>query len=1036
MNQLVLAIVRTSVERRIAAVVLTLAIAAYGVHAYLRTPIEAFPDVTNLQVNVIAQLPGLPPEEIERQLTVPLERVLNGVPGAISMRSESLFGLSLIFLTFDDDADVFRSRMLVAERIATASVPDDADVKLAADATPLGEVFLYRVSSDRHDLYQLRAAQEWTISRVLRQAPGVADVVSIGGYLEELHVEPDLARLEAHGLTLDDLRGALARSSTNVGGGFLESGEQELGIRGVGLLRDANDLAHVVIRRDEGLPITVGDVARIIQSHTPRRGTVGLNGEPEIIEGVVLMRRGENPSDVLRGVHERIEALHDHILPRGMRIEPLYDRTELVGHTLGTVHHSLLEGFLLVVGIVWLFLRTLRGSLVVACLIPLSLLAAFIGLHFLGMPANLISMGAIDFGLLVEAAIVLAENVIHEMSHDKPTSRKEILSLVVRAAVRVARPTLFAMSIIIAALIPVFALERVEGRIYRPLAMTYGMALVAALFFAMTTIPALLALVLRPKDSELTEPRFVAALRSVYSRIIDLAMRARHLPLLAATAVVGIAGFIAPQLGSEFMPQLDEGDLVIFVEMPSSVSLEGGRDLLLEVRRRALEIPEVRFAVSRQGRPEDGTDNESVNMCETFLDLAPRDEWRPGLTKDGLVDELRRTLTAIPGVRFNFSQPIKDNVEESSSGVRGQVVLKMFGSDLDAMRRTLSAAVDALSEIEGVVDLDLYRDTSTPQLQVEFDREALAREGIAMDDAQETLETALAGTVVTELWVGERPVPIRLRLPSDARNDRDRIAEVMIPNADGARIPLSDLARISVATGRASINREDNSRTMALKFNVQGRDLGSVIAEAMQVIEERVPAPDDHYFVWSGEFENQRRAIDRLSLVVPLALLIVFTLLYMALGSLRSASVILLAAPFALTGGVFSLGLAGLPLSVSAAIGFVALLGPVSLGGILVISAIDELRAQGIERAVAIVEGAKVRFRADLMTSLLAMFGLMPMAFGTGIGSETQRPFALVMVGGMGTALLGALFVVPILYSFLGPRETEAANELVPSEVS
>ncbi len=461
------ALVKLCVERRFLALILTALIAAYGVHAYLRTPIEAFPDVTNLQINVIAQVPGLGPEEIERQLTVPLERVLNGVPGAISMRSESLFGLALIFITFDDDADVFRSSMLVSERISTADVPDDADVRLAPDATPLGEVFQYRISSDRHDLYELRAAQEWTIARVLRQTPGVADVVSSGGYLEELHVEVDPARLAAHGLTLAEVNEALEAASLNVGGGFLPTGEQELGVRSVGAARSPEDLAAVVIPSEATLPITVGDVARIVQSHTPRRGTVGLNGEAEVVEGFVLLRRGENPSVVLAGVHSRIDELHDHILPEGMRIEPFYDRTRLVDHTLETVHHSLIEGFLLVIAIVWLFLRTLRGSLVVAVLIPLSLLCAFIGLYFLGVPANLVSMGAIDFGLLVEAGIVLTENVIHEMSHAKPQNQRDILKLVVRSAVAVARPTMFAMSIIIAALIPVFALERVEGRIYR-----------------------------------------------------------------------------------------------------------------------------------------------------------------------------------------------------------------------------------------------------------------------------------------------------------------------------------------------------------------------------------------------------------------------------------------------------------------------------------------------------------------------------------------------------------------------------------------
>lgn len=1015
-------LVRLCVERRVVALVVTLLVAAYGVHAYLRTPIEAFPDVTNLQINVIAQMPGLAPEEIERQLTVPLERVLNGVPGAISMRSESLFGLALIFITFDDDADVFRSRMLVSERIATADVPEQAEVKLAPDATPLGEVLQYRLSSDRHDLYQLRAAQEWTVSRVLRQTPGVADVVSFGGYLEELHVEVDPARMEAHDLTLAEVGEALEAASVNVGGGFLPTGEQELGIRGVGVARGPEDLASVVVRRDEGLPITVGDVARIVQSHTPRRGTVGLDLEPEVVEGFVLLRRGENPSEVLRGVHERIAELHGRILPEGMRIEPFYDRTELVDHTLETVHHSLGEGFLLILAVVWLFFRMLRGSLVVTVIIPLSILAAFTGLYLLGMPANLISMGAIDFGILVDGAVVLVENVLHEMHVAKPRSRREILGLVVHAAVDVARPTLYAMAIIVAALAPIFSLERVEGRIFGPLAMTYSFALAAALVFALTVVPALLAIVLRPKDADLEEPRFVVWLRDRYHRLVQGAIARPLVPLAAGSVLLGLGAFVGTRLGTEFLPALDEGDVVVFVEMPASISLEEGRDILTEVRRRIVAFPEVVATMSEHGRPEDGTDNEGSNMSETFVRLRPTDQWRDGMTKASLIDAMRESLTAIPGVRFNFSQPIKDNVEESGSGVRGQVVLKVFGDDLDAMRAALGAAVEVLSEVEGIVDLDIYRDTSMPQLQIEFDRAALAREGIPMEVAQRTLETALAGSVVNEIWIGERPVPVRLRMPVEEREDRDRIGEILIPDASGARVPLRDLASIDVRTGRASINREDNTRTMALKFNVQGRDLGSVIHDAMEIVDDRVAEPEGHWFVWSGEFENQQRAMQRLSVIVPLSLLVVLGLLFSALGSLRSAALILLVAPFALTGGVFALALAGIPLSVSAAVGFIALLGQVSLAGLLVLSAVEQRWRGGAARLGAIADGAALRFRAVLMTALLAMLGLVPMAFGTGVGSETQRPFALVIVGGMVTTLLVTLFVLPALYALLGPR--------------
>jgi cobalt-zinc-cadmium resistance protein CzcA len=1027
-------LVQLCVERRIAAIVVTLGIAAYGVHAYLATPIEAFPDVTNPDVTVIAQLPGLAPEEIERQLTIPLERELNGVPGCIDMRSESLFGLALIFLIFEDDADVFRSRVLVQERIAGAAVPAEADVRLAANATPLGEVFQYRLSSDRHDLYELRAAQEFTVARALRRVPGVAGVVSFGGYIEELHVEVDAARLEAHDLTLAEVGDALSDASLNVGGGFLALGDQELGIRGVGAARVPADIGEVVIRTGDELPITVADVARLIQSHTPRRGTVGLDLEPEIVEGFVLLRRGENPTEVLGGIHERIRDLQEHGLPEGMRIEPFYDRTRLVEQTLETVHHSLGAGFLLVLGVVWLFLRMLRGSLVVTAVIPLSLLAAFTGLYLLGMPANLISVGAIDFGILVDGAVVLVENVLHEMGRVRPKSRREILSLVVHAAVDVARPTLYAMAIIVAALAPIFSLERVEGRIFRPLALTYSLALGAALVFALTIVPALLAVALRPKDATLQEPAFVGWLKGRYHQLAEACVKRPAAALALGGALLVAAGLLLPRLGTEFLPALDEGDMVVFVEMPASISLDEAQEVLVEVRRRIVAFPEVLAAMSEHGRPEDGDDNEGANMSETFVRLRPREAWRHGLTKEALIEEMRRSLTAIPGVRFNFSQPIRDNVEESGSGVRGQVVLKIFGTDLDAMRRSLGEAIEALEDIEGIVDLDIYRDTSMPQLQITLNRPALARSGVSVLDAQRTIETALAGRVVNEIWIGERPIPVRLRTAPADRSDRDRIAELLVPTGAGARVPLRELASLEVRTGRATINREDNTRSMALKFNVSGRDLGSVIAEAMAAV-EGVEPPEDHYFVWSGEFENQARAMERLQLVVPLSLIVVLGLLYSALGSMRSAAIILVAAPSAMTGGVFALAGAGVPLSVSAAVGFIALLGQVSLAGLLVLSSVDEHWARGETRLEAIVAGATHRFRAVLMTALLAMLGLLPMAFGSGVGSETQQPFALVIVGGMATTLLVALFVLPSLYAVLGPRQrasVEAIGEAEP----
>ncbi|MET0680391.1 MAG: efflux RND transporter permease subunit, partial [Burkholderiales bacterium] len=611
-------LIETCVHRRVAVLFATLVVAAFGIRAYLDTPIEAYPDVTNTQVTVITQLPGNAPEEIERRVTVPLERELNGTPGMTLMRSESLFGLSLITLTFADDVSTFAARTIVLQRTAAAALPPGATPELSPEATPLGEVFQFRLTSDRHDLYQLRAEMEWNVVRVLRQVPGVAQLVPFGGYLKELHVQADAARLFALGLTLADLEQAIAKSNVNVGGGFLRHGDQELTVRGIGFLESAEDIKRIVLKSKEGTPVTVGDVATVLQSYTPRRGSVGAAEEKEAVESFIWMRRGENPSRVLDGIHVKVRELNETILPKGMQIEVFYDRSDLVGKTLNTVHKNLVSGFVLVVAVIWLFLRSIAGSIIVAVVIPISLLVAFLGLHLLGLPANLISMGAIDFGILVDGAVVLVENVIHALRHEHPPDRRGVLRIVVQAAVDVGRPTLYAMLIIIAALVPVFTLQSVEGRIFRPLALTYSFALVGALVCALTLVPALCAALFRPQQARLAEPGWVERGRAAYRRSLVWALDRRKTVLVASFALLPLGVVTMLTLGTEFLPELDEGDIQLFVEMPPSIALEQGQEILLEVRRRVLAFPEVRKTMSEQGRPEDGTDNESVNMSETF----------------------------------------------------------------------------------------------------------------------------------------------------------------------------------------------------------------------------------------------------------------------------------------------------------------------------------------------------------------------------------------------------------------------------------
>ena len=863
------------------------------------------------------------------------------------------------------------------------------------------------------------------------QVPGVADVVTFGGYLKEVHVEVDPSRLLAHNLSLSDVSDALNKSNRNVGGGFLLHGDQQLAIRGVGYVRSPQDVQAIVLKSEAGTAVTVGDVSRVVLSHTPRLGAVGYNLEGEVAEGFVLLRRGENPSVVLDGIHDKVRQLNESILPKGMQIRPFYDRTDLVGKTLGTVHHNLLFGALLVVAIVWLFLRSLRCSLIVASVIPLALLTAFIGLQWIHLPANLISMGAVDFGILVDGAVVLVENALHEVHRQQPQRRRELLQLIIHSAVDVARPTFFAMAIIIAALIPVFTLQRVEGRIFRPLALTYSFALLGALVFALTVIPALCALVLRPRDAEVREPKLLLRMREGYARSVAWLSGRRLLVLAGVVVAVTGTGLVASRLGSEFLPELDEGDIVIFVEMPPSIGLETGGQVLQEVRKRLLAFPEVLETLSEQGRPEDGTDDESVNMSETFVHMAPREQWRPRMTKDHLYEAMRASLTEIPGVSFNFSGPIKDNVEEAVSGVRGQVVLKIFGTDLDVMKTTLEECIASLGKVPGIVDLGLYREASVPQLQIVLDRGSLARAGISVNAAQDVVQTALAGSVATTYWENERPVPVRLIFPLAEREDEARVGNILVPSASGGHVPLRDVARIEKAVGYANITREANSRFLALKFNVEGRDLGSVVTDGIAAVKREVKVPEGNYLVWGGEYENQKRALARLAVIIPFSFLVVFVLLYMALGSVGAACSVLLVAPLAMSGGVVGLAAAHIPLSVSAAVGFIALLGQVCLASLLVISAVEQRRRSGEDLLPALVAGAASRFRMVLMTALLAILGLMPAALSSGVGSETQRPFAVVIITGLMTAVAVTLFVLPFAYALIvrNPPATVAESE-------
>lgn len=1024
-------LIHASVQQRVVALLITAAVALTGFFAFQRTPVEAFPDVTNLQVNVIALAPGLAPEEVERQVTIPLERALNGIPRARLLRSESLFGLSLIWIVFEDNADSFRSRTFVMERLMGADLPEGASVEIAPDYTPLGKVLHYRVRSELRDPTALRSLQTTTIERSLRAVPGVADVIGFGGFLKELHVEVSPEDLERHELTLQEVHDAIAQNNLSVAGGVLRQGDQEYIVRSVGTIADVQALRKVPVRVEEDGVLTLGQIARIWQSHTPRRGSVSADLDDEIVEGVILMRRGENPNLLLKRIHAEIDALNAGGLPSDVTIEPMYDRSVMLSRTLSTVYTNLWHGAVLIIAVCWLFLRILRGALIVCVVIPLSLLTAFIGLYAIGLPANLISMGAIDFGILVDGAVVLVENIQRRLRDHRPATREQLRELVTGAALEVARPTFFALSIIIAAMLPIFALESVEGRMFRPLALTYVFALIGALVFSLTAIPALCAVALRPRDAEVQEPKTLVKMQGAYRRALDFTLPRPWLPTLAALLTLVVAFVGARSVGSEFLPELDEGDIYIFAEAPTSISLEHAAENFSKIRKLLLEFEQVELVLAEQGRPEDGTDNEGPNLAKIFVRLTPRETWPKGLTKDAIIEEMRSALHAVPGLTYNFSQPIKDSVEEAVAGVRGDVVLKARGSDLTQLRETLLQAKELIADVEGVRDLDLYRDAIVPQLTIQLLDDALVQHGVQIDDAQHTIRMALAGEVATSIWEGELAVPIRVLLQRDARLDIESIGALQIPTMSGGTIALSSIAELQVQTSQASIPREMNQRYLALKFNVDGRDAGSVVRDAIDVVNAGVEVPEDMVLQWGGEFENQQRAMARLSIVIPLALAIVFVLLLIAIRSWSASLIVFACMPLGLSGGVFGLVIAGESLSVSAAVGFIALIGQVSLLGLLMLTPLTEQLRSGTRAAASFLDEASERMRPLLMTALLASLGLLPMAMSTGMGSETQRPFAAVIVAGMVTTLATALFVMPLLFTrFHAPLGTTAAKAL------
>ncbi len=1026
-------LLRAALARPLLVIVgLTLFIAA-GIAAFIVLPVEAFPDMSDIQVNVVTIFPGHAAEEVEKQVTLPLETALSGLPHSVRVFSHTQSGLSFLMVTYDDGITDRDARQTVTERLRGVDLPAEVKPDIAPLSTAIGEIFRFRLVGPGRRAQDLRTLQDWVVEKQLRQVSGVADLITMGGSIKQYEVQPDMQRLRDAHLTLSQLFTALTRANANTGGGAVTQGAQQVLIRSMGAFNSSADISDTLVAETGGVPIRVRDVAHVAVGALPVQGITGQDNDDDIVNGIVLMRKGENPSVVLAALKAKIAELNTRILPEGVRIAPYYDRSWLIARTLTTVFRNLLEGASLVILVLYCFLLDLRAACIVALVIPIALMASFIGLELVGVPANLLSLGALDFGIIVDGAVILIESVARRLQ-TVPVGhldRNQKIAAVFDGVREVARPTVFALVIIIAAHLPIFALQRHEGRIFTPMAYTVVFALIGALLSAMTVVPVLSLFWMRTGRLH-AEPRFLVVIAEQYRRLLDWCLTHSRQVIIAATVALAISLMIARGLGTEFLPELNEGTVWVNATLPAGLSTAEAMAEARRMRELLHSVPEVGTVVSKLGRPDDGTDPKLMNSAELYVDFQPESRWRKGLSKSDLIEQMSRVLSTLPGLETSFSQPIRDNVLESISQVDGQVVIKVSGDELETLHELGSSIVQQIRGVPGVDRAFIDRFGRLPQLQVNIDRARAARYGVNVGDIQDLIETAVAGKATSELWEGERHFSVVVRLP-EANRALDSLRRLQVATPDGAQIPLSTLASFRMQDGAMNISRENGQRVVSVGIFIKDRDMGSTVAEMQQRVAQHVSLPRGYTVSWSGEFENQKRAMTRLSVVVPLSILLIFVILVNAFGSAVNAALILANVPFALIGGIALLRLTGIPLSVSAAIGFIALFGQAVLNGVVLISCIEGLRQRGHSLEEAVRLGAAQRLRTVLMTALLAMLGLLPMALSHDLGSETQRPLAVVVIGGLLSATLLTLLVLPTMYSALERRR--AAAQLIPEAV-
>lgn len=1001
-------------------------LALAGIVAWRSLSIDAYPDISDTTVQIVTQVPGLAAEEIEQQISVPIERAVNGIPSLNTMRSKNTFGLSTVVLVFDDGVDDYWARQRVNERLVGIELPYGAVPELNPLTAPTGEIFRYIVecTDGSHDLRSLTDIHKWTIIPYLRQLAGVADVSNFGGVTTQYQIELSPDKLTEYGVSLADITERVEQNNGNAGGSILSEGDLSYVVRGVGMIDDLEGLGDIVVKTHNGVPVYLKNLGELKYGTLERKGVLGFTDNEiqsdDAVEGIVQMLRGENPSEVLSRVHDAVDELNNNILPAGVRIHPFLDRTHLVNQTLNTVSHTLLLGMLLVVIVLMIYLRDWRGSLVVALTIPLALLIAFVLMKLTGVPANLLSLGAIDFGILVDGAIVMMETILKERENceGKPLYEGQVR----RRTFQVARSIFFSTLIIITAYLPLFAFEHVERKLFTPMAYTVGYALFGALLVAMLLTPALSYITYR-KPRPIRRNKWLERLVERYTSVVAKIVAAPRFVMLALVATLLGSGVLSVYVGKDFLPALDEGAIWVQVQLPSGISIDKAKQMSDNLRQTLSKYDETSYVLTQLGRDDEGAECFSLSHIEVGVGLKPYNQWKSGRTKAELVEAMSADIQQMPGYSVGFSQPIIDMVMDQIAGTHSDLALKIYANDLTQSRHIANQVADILATIPGASDVAVDQEPPTPQMQILVNRPRIAQYGLNVADVTELIEVAIGGKAISEIYVGSKVYDVTCRYAENYRDTPEKLGRLMLTTADGVKIPLSEVAEIRTDLGASTIMREMNRRYTLVRVNLRGADLSTFVAEADKLIAQKIDySPDDVMLQWAGQFENRNRAFSRLALILPIVLAIMFVLLILAFGKVRQALLLLSVIPLAIFGGMLALCLRGMTFNVSSAVGFIALIGVAIQNGVIMISHINNLRSEGITLRKAVVDGASHRMRPILLTATVAVIGLFPASVSTGIGSDVQRPLATVIVYGLLFATIVTLFILPTLYYLVEHR--------------